>query len=960
MRPNFWHNRWRLGQIGFHQTAVDRHLRQYWPQMDVAGDGRIFVPLCGKSLDLLWLRERHAVAGVEISAVALESFCLEHGIAARRRLLRDFDVYEADRLQLYRGDFFALTPQLLGPITAVFDRAALISWAPELREAYVAHIAALTPPGTQTLLITVEYPQEQMAGPPFSVEADVVDRLYAPTHAIQCLSRQDILANEPRLRSRGITQLHEVCYRLTRLLAPALIACAVASAPHAAELTIDRLFDAPALTGPTIVGLKISPDGARVTYLQGKPEDKDHLDLWEYDLRHGSARRLVDSTAVGQPGQKLSDEELNRRERQRTAALSGILEYSVAPSGRALLFPLGGKLYYCDLAKPAAARVTEINHSASFASDAVISPAGGYVAFVRDQNLHVYDIAKGRGTALTADGGSTIKNGMAEFIAQEEMDRHTGYWWAPDDRHIAFVRVDETPVKVTERFEIAADNVATFPQRYPAAGGANVSVRLGVSDVQTGAVTWIDLGSDTDIYLARVNWLPDGKTLAIQRESRDQRKLDLLFADIETGRSWVVLTETSKTWIDLHDELSFLKQSREFIWASSRDGYRHLYLYDCDGRLLRQLTAGAWSVDDFRARAIKGIDEKKRLVFFTATEKSPTERHLYSTSLDTQDPHQVVRISEDDGLHAITMSADAALYVDTFTNRSQPPQVSVHAADGKRLTYLLENRLDAQHPDAAFLADNSLPEIGTLTAADGQTLYYRLYKPRHFDPGKRYPAIVDVYGGPGVQRVLDNWTGSTFAQILTRAGYVVFQLDNRGSAFRGTAFQAPIHDKLGEVEVADQVLGARWLGSQGFVDPARIGVWGWSYGGYLTLMLMFKAPEVFRAGVAGAPVTDWTLYDTHYTERYLERPPENAAGYASSSVLPYAQDLKGKLLVMHGMADDNVLFLHSTKLFRRLQDLGKPFEVMVYPGAKHGLIRQHDGRHAYATIKRFFDENLRP
>jgi dipeptidyl-peptidase-4 len=268
--------------------------------------------------------------------------------------------------------------------------------------------------------------------------------------------------------------------------------------------------------------------------------------------------------------------------------------------------------------------------------------------------------------------------------------------------------------------------------------------------------------------------------------------------------------------------------------------------------------------------------------------------------------------------------------------------------------------LDAHHPDAPYLDDNSIGEFGTLTAADGQTLYYRLFKPAHFDPAKRYPAIVDVYGGPGVQRVLDTWTGSSFTQILTRAGYVVFQLDNRGTAFRGTAFQAPIHDQLGEVEVADQVQGARWLASQPFVEPARIGVWGWSYGGYMTLMLMFKAPDLFRAGVSGAPVTDWSLYDTHYTERYLDRPQDNAAGYAASSVLPYAKDLEGKLLVMHGMADDNVLFLHSTKLFRRLQDLGKPFDVMVYPGAKHGLTRQHDGRHAYAMIKRFFDENLRP
>jgi dipeptidyl-peptidase-4 len=237
-------------------------------------------------------------------------------------------------------------------------------------------------------------------------------------------------------------------------------------------------------------------------------------------------------------------------------------------------------------------------------------------------------------------------------------------------------------------------------------------------------------------------------------------------------------------------------------------------------------------------------------------------------------------------------------------------------------------------------------------------LHYRIFKPAGFDPGKRHPAIVDVYGGPGVQRVLDAWTGASFTQILTRAGFVVFQLDNRGTAARGTAFQAPIHGRLGETEVADQIQGARWLASQPFVDAARIGVWGWSYGGYLSLLLLCKAPDLFRAGVSGAPVTDWRLYDTHYTERYLGRPQDNSEGYAASSVLPHAGQLRGKLLVLHGMADDNVLFSHSTKLFRRLQDLGIPFDVMVYPGAKHGLTRQHDGRHAYRMILRFFDASL--
>jgi dipeptidyl-peptidase 4 len=745
-----------------------------------------------------------------------------------------------------------------------------------------------------------------------------------------------------------------------RYLAPALVACAVATGANSAELTIDRLFDAPALAGPTIVGLKISPDGSRVTYLQGKADDKDRLDLWEYNIRDGQARVLVDSKALAPHDEKLSDEEIGRRERQRTAALSGILEYTFAPSGDALLFPLSGKLYYYEIATAAKKALVLPIDTHGFATDATISPAGGYVAFVRDQNLYVYDIAAKREKALTTDGGGAVKNGMAEFIAQEEMDRSTGYWWAPDGRHIAFARVDESPIKVTERFEIAADNVSTFAQRYPTTGGPNVLIKLGVIDIKSGAITWVDLGADKDIYLARVNWLPDGKTLAIQRQSRDQRTLDLLFADIATGKSRVILTETSKTWIDLNDELTFLKNSREFIWASARDGYTHLYLYNDDGHFIRQLTAGNWVVDDFRKRAIKGLDEKNRIVYFTATEKSPTERHLYSTSLDTQDPHTVRRISQEDGVHGISMSPDTHVYVDDFSSSAQPPQVSLRSSDGTLTAWLLENRLDAQHPIAPYLADNSIPEFGILTASDGQTLYYRLFKPRHFDPSKRYPAIVDVYGGPGVQRIVDNWNGSSFTQILTRAGYVVFQLDNRGSASRGTAFQAPIHDQLGVAEVADQVQGARWLGSQSFVDPARIGVWGWSYGGYMTLMLMFKAPDVFKAGVSGAPVTDFALYDTHYTERYLDRPQDNGAGYAASSVLPYAKDLKGNLLVMHGMADDNVLFLNSTKLFRKLQDLGKPFEVMVYPGAKHGLMRQNDGRHGYKMIKRFFDENLKP
>jgi dipeptidyl-peptidase-4 len=722
-------------------------------------------------------------------------------------------------------------------------------------------------------------------------------------------------------------------------------------------LTIDRLFDAPALAGPSLLNVQISPDGSRITFLKGKPHDKDRLDLWEYHLDDGVARLLVDSSILAPHQAHLSDEELNRRERRRMAALGGILEYSFAPSGRSLLFPLDGQIYLYQLATPTGGTLLPITQGDGFATDAKCSPRGSYVAYIRDQNLYGFDLSARREFALTTDGGGAIKNGMAEFVAQEEMGRSTGYWWSPDDAHIAFIRVDETPVEVTQRFEISADNVRTFAQRYPSAGRANVLVRLGVT-AMNGDTIWLDVGHDPDIYLARVDWLPDGKAVAIQRQSRDQRRLDLLFADIATGASRIILTETSESWLELHHELTFLERSREFLWASMRDGFQHLYLYDYQGRLLRQLTAGPWNVDDFHARAIKAVDETSRRVYFTATAESPLERHLYRVSLDPADPGGLHRITTEPGLHGIEMSLNAKVYVDTFSSVDQPPQVSLRDAEGRLIAWLVENRLDVTHPDAAYLASNSQMEFGTLLAEDGQILHFRLFKPANFDPARRHPAIVDVYGGPGVQRVLNTWTGSSFSQILTRSGYVVFQLDNRGTASRGTTFQAPLQDQTGRVEVADQVRGARWLAEQPYIDPQRVGVWGWSYGGYMTLMLMFRAPDVFKAGVSGAPVSDWTLYDTHYTERYLGRPQDNPSGYEASSVLSYAENLRGRLLIIHGMADDNVLLLHSTKLFRRLQDLGKPFDIMVYPGAKHGLLRQHDGRHAYATMLRFFERNL--
>lgn len=733
-------------------------------------------------------------------------------------------------------------------------------------------------------------------------------------------------------------------------------------------LMIERIFAAPDLSGASLRTPRLSPDGKLVAYLRGGERNKDRLDLWAYDIAAKKHTMLVDAGRLVPEERPLSAEEAARRERQRTASLSGILEYEFSPDSRSILVPLGGDLYVYDLrAKPESA-VRRITTSESFETDAHFSPAGHYVSFIRDQNLVIYDLKSGQERQITHDGGGLVSYGMAEFIAQEEMGRSTGYWWSPDDRRIAYTRVDESPVREVERFEIYADSVQVVKQRYPAAGERNALVKLFVAEVgkPDAPAVEVDLGSNPDIYLARVDWFPNGQSLAVQRQSRDQKTLTLLRADAARGSTQELITERSDTWVDINDELTLLKESSQLIWASSRTGHTHLYLYTDDGKLVRPLTQGEWEVvGEGGERAIRGVDERTGTVYFMSDAETPIERQLYSVSL--REPGSPRRITKDSGWHAVTMSRDARVFLDTFSTPDRPPSLTLHSTTAGPLAVLVTNDVKAaDHPYKPYLAEHVPTEFGTLKARDGQTLHYQLLKPKTLEPGKRYPVIVDVYGGPGVQRVRRAWGGyprtneGFFRQYLAQHGYVVFTLDNRGSGFRGVKFETALHLRMGSVEVEDQVTGVQFLKSLPYVDPARIGVFGWSYGGYMALMCMMQAPDEFAAGVSGAPVTDWRLYDTHYTERYMSTPEANAAGYKAGDVLTYADKLRGPLLIMHGMADDNVLFTNSTALFKRLQDLNKQFDMMTYPGSKHGLLRfASTGPHGYETIIRFFETHLR-
>nr|5YP1_A Chain A, Dipeptidyl aminopeptidase 4 [Pseudoxanthomonas mexicana]5YP1_B Chain B, Dipeptidyl aminopeptidase 4 [Pseudoxanthomonas mexicana]5YP1_C Chain C, Dipeptidyl aminopeptidase 4 [Pseudoxanthomonas mexicana]5YP1_D Chain D, Dipeptidyl aminopeptidase 4 [Pseudoxanthomonas mexicana]5YP2_A Chain A, Dipeptidyl aminopeptidase 4 [Pseudoxanthomonas mexicana]5YP2_B Chain B, Dipeptidyl aminopeptidase 4 [Pseudoxanthomonas mexicana]5YP3_A Chain A, Dipeptidyl aminopeptidase 4 [Pseudoxanthomonas mexica len=736
----------------------------------------------------------------------------------------------------------------------------------------------------------------------------------------------------------------------------ALITVATALPAHAEKLTLEAITGSAPLSGPTLTKPQIAPDGSRVTFLRGKDRDRNRLDLWEYDIASGQTRLLVDSSVVLPGEEVLSDEEKARRERQRIAALSGIVDYQWSPDGKALLFPLGGELYFYDLTKSGRDAVRKLTNGGGFATDPKISPKGGFVSFIRDRNLWAIDLASGKEVQLTRDGSDTIGNGVAEFVADEEMDRHTGYWWAPDDAAIAFARIDETPVPVQKRYEVYPDRTEVVEQRYPAAGDHNVRVQLGVIAPKTGArPRWIDLGKDPDIYLARVDWR-DPQRLTFQRQSRDQKKIELIETTLTNGTQRTLVTETSTTWVPLHNDLRFLKDGR-FLWSSERSGFEHLYVASEDGSTLTALTQGEWVVDSLLA-----IDEAAGLAYVSGTRDGATEAHVYAVPLSGGEPR---RLTQAPGMHAATFARNASVFVDSWSSDTTLPQIELFKADGTKLATLLVNDVsDATHPYAKYRAAHQPTAYGTLTAADGTTpLHYSLIKPAGFDPKKQYPVVVFVYGGPAAQTVTRAWPGrsdSFFNQYLAQQGYVVFTLDNRGTPRRGAAFGGALYGKQGTVEVDDQLRGIEWLKSQAFVDPARIGVYGWSNGGYMTLMLLAKHDEAYACGVAGAPVTDWALYDTHYTERYMDLPKANEAGYREASVFTHVDGIgAGKLLLIHGMADDNVLFTNSTKLMSELQKRGTPFELMTYPGAKHGL-RGSDLLHRYRLTEDFFARCLKP
>ena len=729
----------------------------------------------------------------------------------------------------------------------------------------------------------------------------------------------------------------------TLLFSAFLATSSAAQQPAGARkaLTVERIYAQPSLSGRLTRGLAWTPDGKSLSYFEIKGSGKEaKTELWVMEARSGERRLLVAADKL----ESILPVDTSRPTQATGLGRRAASQYQWAPDGAGILFEGPTALAWLDM-KLQTGR-TLVSGKAGIA-DPKISPDGRYVSFVREHNLWLVGVADGHERAVTQGGTEEIRKGELDWVYPEELDIKTAYWWSPDSSAIAYLEMDERKVTQYPLVDFSSPSGEAEMERYPVAGGANPIVRVFVASPGGGEPRALDIGVETDIYVPRVNWLMDAKHLAIQRLNRMQTRLDLLIADTTTGKTYTALSENDPNWINVSDDLYFLKDGKRFLWSSERSSYRHLYLDDLDGKQLAQLTKGDWEV-----AAVDGVDEAKGLVYFTATEKSPLERQLYRVALDGS---SLARLTKEDGTHAAVLAPKASAFIDTFSSTDAPTRQDLYRADGSHIATINENRVGE-------LADYHLSsvEFVTVKTRDGVQLNASIIKPPDFQPQKKYPVLVYTYGGPHSQVVRNAWGGATFLwhQLMAQKGYIIFSVDNRGSAGRGHAFETPLHFRLGAQELSDQRDGAQYLKSLPYVDANRIGIWGWSYGGHMTLHAMFEAGDDFKAGFAGGPVTDWRYYDSIYTERYLGLPRKNEKGYQDSSPVKYAAQLKGKLLIADGTGDDNVHFANTLSVINELIEAGKYVEVLAFPGRGHGVSDPPARRVLMQRVTQFFLDNL--
>jgi len=709
--------------------------------------------------------------------------------------------------------------------------------------------------------------------------------------------------------------------------------------PEASKVTYELLGRKPEVGQRFPRAIKYSPDSKLITYLQRESTGPE-LSIFAFDVASRSARRLLGASDLMKETKPLSREEELRRERQRQFA-KGVTSYEWAKRAPLMLVPFGGDLFV----RSEKGDVTRLTETPEPELDPKLCDGGERVAFVRKGELFVVDVATRRESQLTKGGAEGLTHGLSDFNSQEEFGEPSGYWLSPGCDRIAYLEVDERDVEPVPVLGYRNGKPDLMMARFPLAGQKNPRVKVGVLEIATKKTTWLKWPRADEQYFGRFTWSADGKALWLQALSRDQKRLALVRAEPRSGETTEVAVETSPTWIEFAN-MKLLERSPRLVWTRPSGGHVHLELRDtASGKAVSGLTSGGWDVE-----SILALDEERGVVLVSGTKDGPVERHVYAVPLAGGEPR---KLTPEKGFHRAFMDRQGRGYVDIHSALDRMWKAVVRGPDGAAL-----GELPAPADPELGGLDLRAPELVEVRIPSGEVLHGAMLAPRKIEPGRRYPVAVMVYGGPGVQTVFDVWSSRLLWNHLADRGVVVFQLDNRGSAGRGPAFEAALHGRLGDVELADQIAGVDHLKTLPFVDASRVGIYGHSYGGRMALLALFKAPDRFRVGIAASPGTDDRLYDTGYTERYMGLPDKNAAGYDASDVSRYAANLRGKLLLMHGLMDENVHFVHTAKVIDALVAANKRFDMLVFPGERHGYVSPAASRYSNQRIVEYLVENL--
>ncbi len=701
----------------------------------------------------------------------------------------------------------------------------------------------------------------------------------------------------------------------------------IALAPLTAQkkpVTLQDAFSNRELSGGRPASVRWLKDGK--SYSIQKPDKETKVtNIWKVDVKTGKEELLIDVSGLKSPE---SDKPFQ------------YVSYQWSEDESAIIFTLSQKNiwrhsttgdYAVYLVK--SKKLIPLPVKTSGMRNVKVSPDGRWVGYVFEDNIWIFALETGKEMQLTHDTDDFVYNGRFGWVYEEEFSIVDGWAWSPDSKRIAFWREDERQVpeiKLTNWDELYYEFTAI---RYPKAGDKNPIERIGVIEIASLKTTWMDIGKETDIYIPRMFWTEDPNTLFIYRLNRNQNHLELLSADVTTGKTRVILEEKSATgWIEVEDSsiLHFLKSRKQFLWMSERDGWNHLYLYDYSGKLIHRVTKGEWEV-----MQLAGVSKDEKSVYYVSTEDTPLERHLYRINIDGAKKE---KLTKETGVHSINMNSTCEFFIDSWSSTIQPPSAHIKDGKGKALRMMSEAKKET--------FENyhwSQKEVFSFTTSDGMLLYCSMIKPPNFDSNKKYPVYFDVYGGPGRQNVRNQWPGALH-QWIANEGFIVFQIDNRGGGARGTAFKHAVYKQLGKWEAHDYIEGAKYLATIPYVDTENIGIWGWSYGGYMAALTLLLGGDYFKAAVSIAPVTDWKFYDTIYTERYMLRPQDNPDGYKVGSCLEHADSLKGRLLIIHGGADDNVHMQNTVQFIDKLINDGKQFDMRLYPNGNHGMVNSMKAR----------------